>query len=163
MRQSLASLHAELAANRPIRAAFEELNVIREGWMLAGRYLIDIPPALLQLPLAFASGCFGALLVSLILIVYPNARIGEAKDRHAIRRTVLGGLIAICVYIVLLSGTAVLGTSRGLGDGNHMTFSAIGILAGMFSDRVAAWLSDRANGFFGRADERRARHDATDP
>jgi hypothetical protein len=34
------------------------------------------------------------------------------------------------------------------GTANSMAFCAIAILAGMFSDRVAAWLSARADSFF---------------
>ena len=54
--------------------------------------------------------------------------------------------------VVLGGGTAVLGTSGGFGDGeaNFLAFCAIGILAGMFSDRVAQWLSGRADAFFSR-------------
>lgn len=60
----------------------------------------------------------------------------------------------MCVYVVLSGGAAILGTAGTLGDApaNVMTFCAVGVLAGMFSDRVAFWLSDRADVFFSRAD-----------
>lgn len=35
-----------------------------------------------------------------------------------------------------------------------MTFCAVGVLAGMFSDRAAFWLSDRADMFFSRKEPR---------
>lgn len=135
-----------------IREAFDDLAKLRRSWLLGGGMLVEFPPTLLQIPLAFASGAFGALLLTLVLLVYPSSNIGTSSPGRLGSRTLLGGLIAVCVYIVLLGGTAVLGTSGGFAEGsaNYMTFCAVGILAGMFSDRVAAWLSDRANIFFQR-------------
>ena len=126
------------------------MNVLLKPWVLFGQNLIQFPPALLQILLTFVSGLFGALLVTLILIVYPRTKIAKASQARPVTRTFLGGLIAVCVYIVLLSGIAVVGSgTTGSGAGsNYMAFCGIGILAGMFSDRVAGWLSDRADQFF---------------
>ncbi|MEO7563781.1 MAG: hypothetical protein ABIR63_05430 [Sphingomicrobium sp.] len=112
--------------------------------------LVYVSPPLLQLLTTFVSGLFGALMVTLVLIVYPSNQIMTTADARPVTRTFLGGLIALCVYIVLLGGTAVLGSGsshEGAGS-NYMAFAGIGILAGMFSDRVAGWLSNRADEFF---------------
>jgi hypothetical protein len=120
-------------------------NILPGGGMVA-----NFPPTLLQIVLTFVSGLFGALLVTLVLIVYPGNQIMTVADARPVTRTFLGGFIALCVYIVLLGGSAVLGSAAsesGAGD-NYMAFAGIGILAGMFSDRVAGWLSKRADEFF---------------
>jgi hypothetical protein len=135
---------------RKAERSFGDMDVLLQPWVFGGYWLVQFPPALLQFLLTFVSGLFGALLVTLILIVYPNQRIANASIARAVPRTFLGGCIAMCVYIVLLSGTAVLGSgnsSSGAGT-NYMAFCGIGILAGMFSDRVAGWLSKRADELF---------------
>ncbi|USI75051.1 hypothetical protein [Sphingomonas morindae] len=57
------------------------------------------------------------------------------------------------MLVVLSGGSAVLGSASSIatGSNNYMAFCAIGILAGIFSDRVAARLSARANAFFSDA------------
>lgn len=130
--------------------SFSNMEVLLQPWMLGGKFLVQFPPALLQILLSFFSGLFGALLVTLVLIVYPKNLLGGENSAHVLERTMLGGLIALCVYIVLLGGTAVLGSgtpNEGAGS-NNMAFAGIGILAGMFSDRVAGWLSKQADTFF---------------
>lgn len=129
---------------------FSETNVLRKNQLLGGSMLLQFPPPMLQILLAFASGSFGALLITLILVVYPNNQFTFSGSASVGPRIMLGGMIAMCVYIVLLGGTAVLGASSGItaAGTNYMAFCAIAILAGMFSDRVAFWLSDRANAFF---------------
>jgi hypothetical protein len=120
------------------------------GILPGGGMVANFPPTLLQIVLTFVSGLFGALLVTLVLIVYPGNQIMTVADARPVTRTFLGGFIALCVYIVLLGGSAVLGSAAsesGAGD-NYMAFAGIGILAGMFSDRVAGWLSKRADEFF---------------
>ncbi|MFL6759042.1 hypothetical protein [Sphingomonas sp.] len=158
--QQLANTHAQLVADQTFtddqqkaHRSFGDMNVLLKPWVLFGQNLIQFPPALLQILLTFVSGLFGALLVTLILIVYPRTRIAKASQAKPVTRTFLGGLIAVCVYIVLLSGIAVVGSgTSGSGAGsNYMAFCGIGILAGMFSDRVAGWLSERADQFFSAA------------
>lgn len=107
--------------------------------MLVGDMLGLFPPALLQILLTLFSGLFGAVLVTLVLIVYPHTDFNIMASKETWSRILLGGLVALCVYIVLLGGTAVVGAGSGLsGVGtNYMAFCGIGILAGMFSDRVA--------------------------
>lgn len=136
------------------RRSFAEMNVLRDYWMLGRGALVPFPPPMLQVLLAFVSGAFGALLVTLVLIVYPNTKFDMTAGQETWARILLGGLIAVCVYIVLLGGSAVLGSSAGISAAgtNYMAFCAIGILAGMFSDRVAFWLSDKADAFFKRAE-----------
>lgn len=97
---------------------------------------------------------FGALLVALIIMVYPNNSEGFTRTEGFLARVVVGGLISICVYLVLGSGSAVLAGSGALdvSSSNVMAFCAVGVLSGMFSDRVAFWLSQRASSFFGKGD-----------
>lgn len=128
---------------------FSDMDAIAD--MIPGaNFVANFPPTLMQIILTFVSGLFGALLVTLVLIVYPSNQIMTVADARPVTRTFLGGFIALCVYIVLLGGSAVLGSAAsqsGAGD-NYMAFAGIGILAGMFSDRVAGWLSRRADEFF---------------
>lgn len=140
-----------------VRAAFAELNVIRRTWLFAGGILVDFPPTLMQIILASVAGAFGALLITLVLVVYPKNDLKFVQGKGHGARIMLGALISLCVFVVLGAGTTVLGGAEPFdGQGpNVMTFSAVGILAGMFSDRVAGWLSDKAGAFF-RRDERDA-------
>ena len=128
---------------------FGDFELLRQSWMAAGGLFEGFPPATLQILLAFMSGAFGALLIAQILIVYPENQLGLTKGEGFEARIGLGGMVAVCVYIILGSGAVLLGDSSSLeGDANVMTFAGVGVLAGMFSDRVAAWLSERANFFF---------------
>ena len=128
---------------------FGDFDLLRGSWMAAGGLFEGFPPATLQILLAFMSGAFGALLIAQILIVYPENQLGLTKGEGFEARIGLGGMVAVCVYIILGSGAVLLGDSSSLeGDANVMTFAGVGVLAGMFSDRVAAWLSERANFFF---------------
>ena len=136
--------------------AFAELAAFTDGRLIGGQIFGSFPPAVIQILLAFVSGMFGALLVTLVLVVYPKHKLKLSTGGSGYEaRIFLGGLISICVFVVLGGGTAVLGTSEGFGDGdaNFLAFCAIAILAGMFSDRVAQWLSKRADAFFSREDE----------
>lgn len=133
-------------------SVWDMFNQVESAGLILGPLvsLASLTPPLLQLLLTFVAGMFGALLVTLVLIVYPGNAIMSVADARPVTRTFLGGLIALCVYIVLLGGTAVLGSAsseHAAGD-NYMAFAGIGILAGMFSDRVAGWLSKRADEFF---------------
>lgn len=150
VQQRLARAMAVDDEERASWRGFQEMSVLRGSWMLGGGVLVAFPPSLLQLLLSFASGAFGALLVTLVLIVYPRNTLEIGAAGGHVARTLLGGLIAVCVYIMLLGGTSVLGTSDALdgAEANYMAFVAIGVLAGMFSDRAAAWLSGRADIFF---------------
>jgi hypothetical protein len=62
------------------------------------------------------------------------------------REPQLGGLIAVGEFIVIGGGMAVLSSGNTAPDGNtnFLSFCAIGMLAGGFSDRFAKWLSDNA-------------------
>ena len=137
-----------------------ELDVLHAPWLGWG-FLIQVPPALLQILVAFISGAFGALLVTLVLVVYPKSQLAsDAAGQEYGSRLLLGGLISMGVFVILSGGSAVLGSSTAFSQNqaNFMTFSAVGVLAGMFSDRVAAWLSERANVFF--SDHKAAANDA---
>lgn len=139
-------------AVRALRAPFSSVAVLRDSLMLGGGLLVPLPPSLMQIILSFFSGLFGALLVTLVLAVYPNNDLGiTTPGGNYGERILLGGLIAVCVFVVVGGGAAVLGSTNSFADGtaNFQAFSAIGVLAGMFSDRVAKWLSDRATHFYG--------------
>jgi len=112
------------------------------GWL----GITAIPPALMQILLCFLSGLFGALLITLVLLVYPNNDLSFSKTNSFWNRILLGGLIAVGVFVMIAGGVAVLGSSEAMlnGQGNFLSFCAIGMLAGAFSDRFAKWLSDNA-------------------
>jgi len=135
-----------------LRVAFGEMNVLRSSWLLAGGILTEFPPTMMQIVLAAFAGAFGALIITLVLTVYPQTKFSFAAGGGYFARILLGGLISLCVFIILSGGSAILGTTDPFNgaQANVMTFSAVGLLAGMFSDRVAHWLSDRADAFFTR-------------
>src|SRR5690606_19676005 len=105
-----------------------------------------IPPSLMQITLCFLSGLFGALLITLVLLVYPNNDLSFARTNSFWNRILLGGLIAVGVFVIIAGGVGVLGSSEAIlsGQNNFLSFCAIGMLAGGFSDRFAKWLSDNA-------------------
>ncbi|MEI9850753.1 MAG: hypothetical protein WDN24_07710 [Sphingomonas sp.] len=108
--------------------------------------LTYVPPALMQILLCFLSGLFGALLITLVLLVYPNNELSFSRTNSFWNRILLGGLIAVGVFVMIAGGVAVLGSSEAIlnGQNNFLSFCAIGMLAGGFSDRFAKWLSDNA-------------------
>jgi hypothetical protein len=108
--------------------------------------ITHIPPALMQIVLCFLSGLFGALLITLVLLVYPNNNLSFTQTNSFWNRILLGGLIAVGVFVMIAGGVAVLGSSEAIlnGQNNFLSFCAIGMLAGGFSDRFARWLSDNA-------------------
>lgn len=112
--------------------------------------LVDLPPVMMQIILSSVSGLFGALLITLILAVYPNNSFQFATSDDYFKRLFLGGLIALCVFVIIGGGIAVVQTDSGVlqGNGNYLSLCAIGILAGMFSDRVALWISLRSSTVF---------------
>ena len=134
-----------------IEDSFADLRVLDRPWLAGGGLVAAFPPPVVQILLSFVSGLFGALLVTLVLLVYPNTEFDLTSDKARYgARLLLGGLISLCVFVVLGGGTAVLGADDAFskGEANYLAFCAIGILAGMFSDRVAHWLSTRASDFF---------------
>jgi hypothetical protein len=111
----------------------------------------SLPPFSVQLLLAISSGLFGALLVTVILIVYPNNNLNLSRGSGVSARIALGGLVAVCVYMVLTAGSSLIGGGfAGLDTGriNVMGFSFVCVLAGAFSDKVAGWLSRNAEKLF---------------
>ncbi|MFL6858171.1 MAG: hypothetical protein ACJ8EB_09730 [Allosphingosinicella sp.] len=113
-------------------------------WPLAAE-LVYVPPALTGIILASVSGLFGALLITLILFVYPDNRYKFTRTKSYYGRILLGGLIALGVFVLMFSGVAVLAGPNASGSAqNLIAYGGIGILAGMFSDQAAGWLSDRS-------------------
>lgn len=113
-------------------------------WPLASQ-LVYVPPALTGILLATVSGLFGALLITLILFVYPDNRYKFTRTESYFGRILLGGLIALGVFVLMFSGVAVLAGPNASGSAqNLVAYGGIGILAGMFSDQAAGWLSDRS-------------------
>jgi hypothetical protein len=127
--------------------------------------LVHVPPTLMAIFVAFSSGMFGALLITLVLYVYPDNRYSFTRSHSFGGRILLGGLIALGVFVLLFSGVAVLGGSDNAAEGSHnvMAYSAIGILCGMFSDQAAAWLSGQAATLLKQQQERQAREQDEDP
>ncbi|MEA3053901.1 MAG: hypothetical protein QOG72_2804 [Sphingomonadales bacterium] len=114
------------------------------SWPLA-KQLVYVPPALTGIILASVSGLFGALLITLILFVYPDNRYKFTRTKSYFGRILLGGLIALGVFVLMFSGVAVLAGPNASGSAqNLIAYGGIGILAGMFSDQAAGWLSDRS-------------------
>lgn len=151
-RASITATREKVREGQALRAAFEEMGVLRRDWLPGAALLVYFPPTLVQILLALVSGLFGALLITLVLAVYPKSSVKFAGGEGFGARILLGGLIAVGVFIVLRGGVSVLGTPAELSTApsNVMTFCALGILAGMFSDRVAFWLSEKAEIFFAR-------------
>jgi hypothetical protein len=113
-------------------------------WPLASQ-LVYVPPVLTGIILATVSGLFGALLITLILFVYPDNRYNFTRTKSYFGRILLGGLIALGVFVLMFSGVAVLAGPNASGSAqNLIAYGGIGILAGMFSDQAAGWLSDRS-------------------
>ncbi|MEA2999853.1 MAG: hypothetical protein QOK17_1686 [Sphingomonadales bacterium] len=113
-------------------------------WPLVSE-LVYVPPALTGIILASVSGLFGALLITLILFVYPDNRYKFTRTKSYYGRILLGGLIALGVFVLMFSGVAVLAGPNASGSAqNLIAYGGIGILAGMFSDQAAGWLSDRS-------------------
>ncbi|AYV46277.1 hypothetical protein CFHF_18080 [Caulobacter flavus] len=131
-------------------SVFSEITSIRENLPLLA-FALQLPPFCIQILLAISSGVFGSLLVTLILLVYPNNNFDISKSSEFSGRLALGGLISLCVYMVLGAGSTIIGGGfAGLqaGDINVMGFAFACVLAGAFSDRVAAWLSNNAKEIF---------------
>ncbi|MFL6845741.1 MAG: hypothetical protein ACJ8ER_12765 [Allosphingosinicella sp.] len=121
------------------------LNVFEDSqWPLA-KQLVYVPPALTGILLASVSGLFGALLITLILFVYPDNRFRFTRTESYFGRILLGGLIALGVFVLMFSGVAVLAGPNSSGSAqNLIAYGGIGLLSGMFSDQAAGWLSDRS-------------------
>lgn len=148
--QDLDRLEQEAKGHRLLVSQFSELGVVRSSWFMGRGALVEFPPVMIQILLAASSGAFGALLVTLVLVVYPQTTFAFSSGGAFGPRVALGALISVCVFVVLGGGAAVLGSTAAFdsGQANFMTFCAVGLMAGMFSDRVAFWLSQRANAFF---------------
>jgi hypothetical protein len=113
-------------------------------WPLASQ-LVYVPPSLTGIILASVSGLFGALLITLVLFVYPDNPYKFTRTKSYFGRILLGGLIALGVFVLMFSGVSVLAGSDGSGGSqNLIAYGGIGLLSGMFSDQAAAWLSDRS-------------------
>lgn len=140
-RQSLAS---EFESAGKAASSIAILRVFEESWWPGATQLVYLPPSLMAIALAFSSGLFGALLITLVLFVYPENQFKFTRSASYGGRILLGGLIALGVFVLLFSGVAVLGGVEGSNTQNLMAYAAIGILSGMFSDRAAGWLSEQS-------------------
>lgn len=134
-----AEADAELARARESRDALAMFGLFDNArWPLV-HWLIKVPPPLMSILLAFAAGLFGALLITLVLFVYPNNKFAFTSSNSFAGRMLLGGLIALAVVVLVFSGVAVLGDATD--SQNQMAYAALGLLSGMFSDQAADWLS----------------------
>ena len=136
----------------PTQVHFAVLNSLEFEWFPIN--LVGFPPFIVRVLLSFFSGTFGALLITMVFVVYPSKLRERVSPKLYYKRVFLGGLVALTVFIVLTGGASILGTSEvSTDDANVMSFTAIGLLAGMFSDTVADWLSVRAKSMFSSADD----------
>lgn len=151
--EEIDDLQTKIKSAAELKGFFSEIDMLEEFPLSS--WAAGFPPSVLQIVMAFVSGTFGALLVTLVLIVYPNNKISASAGTKNAARIFLGGLISMGVYILLNGGTALLGGNVAFDESkaNYMTFCAVGVMAGMFSDRVALWLSDRADAFFTEHEE----------
>lgn len=158
-----------LAFLKKIEDNLQEMNVLKEMFVNKFMDLTKIPSSIMPMFVTFVSGLFGSVLVYLIRTVYspPESQpvkqteddkknkakrdvdkmshlvaLEEAGSNRFLRRTFLGGFIALAVYVVLGSGAAVFASHDAPFDGesNVMTLALIGLLSGMYSYRVARWL-----------------------
>ncbi|MDQ7781037.1 MAG: hypothetical protein RDV41_15180, partial [Planctomycetota bacterium] len=74
-RTSIAAAREKVRQGQALRSAFEEMRVLRRGWLPGASLLVYFPPTLVQILLAFTSGLFGALLITLVLAVYPKSTV----------------------------------------------------------------------------------------
>jgi hypothetical protein len=139
------SISGEIGTAAKASGIIAILRVFEDSpWPLA-KQLVYVPPSLMAIFLAFVSGLFGALLITLVLFVYPENKFNFTRSEAYGGRILLGGLIALGVFVLLYSGVAVLGGAETSGNAqNLMAYSAIGILSGMFSDQAAGWLSEKS-------------------
>ena len=146
-----ASIASEIGTAAKASGIIAILRVFEDSqWPLA-KQLVYVPPALMAIILAFASGLFGALLITLVIFVYPENKYNFTRSESYGGRILLGGLIALGVFVLLYSGVAVLGGVETGNSQNLMAYAAIGILSGMFSDQAAGWLSEKSS--FGKKDD----------
>lgn len=130
------------------RAHFRLLDALEMPWWVPLDF-VKLPPFIIHVLLSFFSGMFGALLITMVFVVYPSKLRERVSTKLYYKRIFLGGLVAVTVFIVVAGGASILGgTDSGQVGTNFMSFAAIGLLAGMFSDLVADWLSDRAKTMF---------------
>lgn len=144
----IARQQESLKQAQQVTEALQDVVVLDDNGVIS--WITRLPPVLMQIVLCFVAGLFGALLLTLILGVYPDNDFHFAMSKSYWKRIFLGGVISVAVYVVIGSGVAVLGSSRALiEDANVMSYTAIGILAGMFSERVARFLSRKGDVFAG--------------
>jgi hypothetical protein len=146
----------ELEKSVELRAHYRALDALSGPDWFPIR-LTHFPPFIIHVMLSFFSGTFGALLITMVFLVYPSKLRERISAKLYYKRIFLGGLVAVTVFIVLAGGASILGTGQGAQVGtNFMSFTAIGLLAGMFSDTVADWLSARAKTMFKIEEEEEA-------
>lgn len=146
----------ELKKSGELHAHYRALDALSApSWVPV--QLVKFPPFIIHVMLSFFSGTFGALLITMVFLVYPSKLRERISAKLYYKRIFLGGLVAVTVFIVLAGGASILGTGQGAQVGtNFMSFTAIGLLAGMFSDTVADWLSARAKTMFKIEEEEEA-------
>jgi hypothetical protein len=146
----------------PIRVHFAVLDSLATPRWFPTNFA-NYPPFIVHVLLSFFSGMFGALLVTMVFVVYPSKLRERVSAKLYYKRVFLGGLVAVTVFIVLTGGASILGTGdTGQVATNVMSFTAIGLLAGMFSDTVADWLSVRAKTMFSTEEDDEGKDEGED-
>jgi hypothetical protein len=141
---ALAEFRALDVKAKRVRPAFLAKERLKE--LVGISWIFDVPPIVMPIFLTFFSGMFGALLIHLILICYPENNYDFRRSADISQYVLLGGLIATAIYVALGAGASMLGFSDAgtYQPDNYLSFGAIGLFAGMFSNRAADWLSDQS-------------------
>jgi hypothetical protein len=109
-----------------------------------GLWLAKVPPVFLTTTLVLAMGALGAVLYLLPMYIHENGRVTFAL---IIFRMLFGMTTALAFYIIANTSIAAFGASGGTVDSmaslNPFTVSALGIIAGVMSEEIAKWITQR--------------------
>ncbi|MEI9853156.1 MAG: hypothetical protein WDN24_22550 [Sphingomonas sp.] len=90
----ITELQAKITAAETARNSLQDVATLESLGVVRWLSLTRIPPALMGILMCFSAGLFGALLITLILTVYPKSDLGFTTSNSYWSRILLGGLIA---------------------------------------------------------------------
>lgn len=140
------------ALNSVIQGTMVELDMIDSN-LIAISYLIYVPPLLCAVLLVAIAGALGSLISILFFKVYPGSSSNHLVANRGVgefNRVALGSMVSVAIFLAMGSTTLVLNPGSALSGGlgtNAVSLSFIGILGGVFSEKVATWLAGRVDGF----------------
>lgn len=120
LRADLETAHSNAEAGETLSEAFDDTSGLGATWLPGGRTFIAFSPFLLQILMALGAGAFGALLLTLILTVYPKSDLRFTTGEGFEARILLGGLISVCVYVILSGGASIIGGAGNLEGGANV-------------------------------------------